>query len=54
MAGALFHAAAGPLILPLMIFHQLQLFVCAVIAARYRGLADDAPIIRAPAVEDAI
>lgn len=54
MAGALFHAAAGPLILPLMIFHQLQLFVCAVIAARYRGMADDAPVIRAPAVDDAI
>jgi sodium/bile acid cotransporter 7 len=38
MAGALFPAAqVGVLILPLMIFHQLQLFVCAVIAARYRA-----------------
>lgn len=54
MAGALFHAAAGPLILPLMIFHQLQLFVCAVIAARYRGMAEDAPGIRAPRVDDAV
>jgi sodium/bile acid cotransporter 7 len=37
MAGALFPAAqVGVLILPLMIFHQLQLFVCAVLAARYR------------------
>jgi sodium/bile acid cotransporter 7 len=36
MAGALFApAVVGVLILPLMIFHQLQLFVCAVIAARY-------------------
>lgn len=37
MAGALFPAAqVGVIILPLMIFHQLQLFVCAIIAARYR------------------
>jgi sodium/bile acid cotransporter 7 len=37
MAGALFPAAqVGGIILPLMIFHQLQLFVCAVIAARYK------------------
>ena len=36
MAGALFPAAAlGPVILPLMLFHQLQLMVCAVLAARY-------------------
>jgi len=37
MAGALFPAAqVGMIILPLMIFHQVQLFVCAVIAARYQ------------------
>lgn len=37
MAGALFPAAqVGMIVLPLMIFHQLQLFVCAVMAARYR------------------
>lgn len=54
MAGALFHAAAGPLILPLMIFHQLQLFLCAIIAARYRSMADDAPVVRAPRVEDVV
>lgn len=37
MAGALFPAAqVGPLILPLMIFHQLQLFVCAALAMRFR------------------
>ncbi len=36
MAGAIFAPAqVGVIILPLMIFHQLQLFVCAVIAARY-------------------
>ena len=29
-------AQVGVIILPLMIFHQLQLFVCAVVAARYR------------------
>jgi len=37
MAGAIFAPAqVGVIILPLMIFHQLQLLVCAVIAARYR------------------
>jgi sodium/bile acid cotransporter 7 len=36
MAGAIFAPAqVGVIILPLMIFHQLQLFVCALIAARY-------------------
>jgi sodium/bile acid cotransporter 7 len=36
MAGAIFAPAqVGAIILPLMIFHQLQLFVCTVIAARY-------------------
>ncbi len=36
MANAIFPAAMiGPIVLPLMIFHQLQLMVCAVIAARY-------------------
>ncbi len=38
MASALFPAAAaGPIILPLMLFHQLQLMVCAVVAQRYRS-----------------
>ena len=42
MAGALFAPAqVGLIVLPLMIFHQLQLFVCAVIAARLRR-EDDA------------
>jgi sodium/bile acid cotransporter 7 len=36
MAGVLFPAAAvGPLIVPLMLFHQIQLMVCAVMARRY-------------------
>jgi sodium/bile acid cotransporter 7 len=36
MAGVLFPAAlVGPTIVPLMLFHQLQLMVCAVLARRY-------------------
>lgn len=36
MAGILFPAATvGALVLPLMIFHQIQLMVCAVLAQRY-------------------
>ncbi|MBA3896214.1 MAG: bile acid:sodium symporter [Sphingomonadaceae bacterium] len=36
MAGVLFPAAlVGPIILPLMIFHQIQLIVCAILARRY-------------------
>jgi sodium/bile acid cotransporter 7 len=41
MAGVLFPAAiVGPMIVPLMIFHQMQLMVCAVLARRY---AEGAP-----------
>jgi len=37
MAGALFApASVGMIVLPLMIFHQLQLFLCAALAARFR------------------
>jgi len=37
MAGALFAPAqVGIVVLPLMIFHQLQLFVCAALAGRFR------------------
>ncbi|MFA5663006.1 bile acid:sodium symporter family protein [Castellaniella sp.] len=37
MAGVLFSAAAiGPALLPLMIFHQIQLMVCAVLAQNYQ------------------
>lgn len=42
MAGALFAPAqVGMVVLPLMIFHQLQLFVCAWIAARLANQAPD-------------
>jgi len=41
MAGVLFPAAAvGPLIVPLMLFHQMQLMVCAVMARRYAARLD--------------
>lgn len=37
MAGVLFSASAiGPVLLPLMIFHQIQLMVCAVLAQHYQ------------------
>lgn len=40
MAGVLFPAAAvGPMIVPLMLFHQMQLMVCAVLARRYADRA---------------
>lgn len=43
MAGVLFPAATvGPLIVPLMLFHQIQLMVCAVMARRYAAAAPDA------------
>jgi sodium/bile acid cotransporter 7 len=43
MAGALFAPAqVGMVVLPLMIFHQLQLFVCAWLAARYAKAAENA------------
>lgn len=43
MAGALFAPAeVGIVILPLMIFHQLQLFVCAWLAGRWRRELDAA------------
>ncbi|WP_372784707.1 bile acid:sodium symporter family protein [Phenylobacterium sp.] len=46
MAGVLFPAAtAGLALLPLMLFHQIQLMACAVIAQRYAKRADlDAPL----------
>ncbi|RLV10185.1 bile acid:sodium symporter [Streptomyces griseocarneus] len=40
MAGVLFGAQASLAVLPLMLFHQMQLMVCAVLAKRY---ARDAP-----------
>lgn len=45
MAGILFPAAAvGPMIVPLMIFHQIQLMVCAVLARRYAASKPARPI----------
>ncbi|MCQ4083744.1 bile acid:sodium symporter [Streptomyces sp. RB6PN25] len=41
MASVLFGAQAGLLILPLMLFHQMQLMVCAVIAKRWSTDAGD-------------
>ena len=44
MAQVLFTGGtAGAVILPLMIFHQLQLMVCAILAQRYALRADDPP-----------
>ena len=41
IAGVLFPAAAvGPILLPLMLFHQIQLMVCAVLARRYGAQVD--------------
>jgi len=40
IAGLLFPSAvAGPMIVPLMIFHQIQLMICAVLARRYAASA---------------
>jgi sodium/bile acid cotransporter 7 len=42
IAGALFpQAMVGPLIIPLMIFHQIQLMVCALLAERYAARAEN-------------
>ncbi len=43
MAGVLFPAAAvGPIILPLMLFHQIQLMACALIARHYARQPEEA------------
>ncbi len=43
MAGVLFAASqVGAILLPVVIFHQVQLMVCAVLAQRYRAAADRA------------
>jgi sodium/bile acid cotransporter 7 len=42
MAGILFPgAAAGIMVLPLMLFHQIQLMACSVIAQRYGARPED-------------
>ncbi|MGG2459709.1 bile acid:sodium symporter family protein [Streptomyces sp. RGM 3693] len=40
MASVLFGAQAGLAVLPLMLFHQMQLMVCAVLAKRYAAQLD--------------
>lgn len=53
MANVLFPAASvGVLIVPLMLFHQLQLMACSALARRYarrRGEDEDAAAVREPA-----
>ncbi|GAB3676783.1 bile acid:sodium symporter family protein [Salinisphaera aquimarina] len=41
--------ALGSVVLPLMIFHQLQLLACALIARRYAVAADRADVVTQPA-----
>jgi sodium/bile acid cotransporter 7 len=54
MAGVLFPpAVVGPLIVPLMLFHQIQLMACAVIARRYASKADAEEGAQGPTAADA-
>jgi len=54
MAKVLFAApAVGAIVLPLMLFHQIQLMVCAVLAQRYARRADVAPAVTATPAERA-
>ncbi|WP_405987478.1 bile acid:sodium symporter family protein [Streptomyces sp. NBC_00872] len=50
MAAVLFGSSAGLVILPLMLFHQLQLMVCAVIAGRWSRRTSPAAAAPAPRV----
>ena len=46
MAKVLFPAqAVGAIVLPLMLFHQMQLMVCAVLAQRYARRVEKAPVV---------
>jgi len=48
MANVLFAAnAVGAIVLPLMLFHQMQLMVCAVLAQRYARRSEPAPAVDA-------
>lgn len=49
MASVLFGAQAGLMVLPLMLFHQMQLMVCAVLAKRWARQAEAAAPAAAPA-----
>jgi solute carrier family 10 (sodium/bile acid cotransporter), member 7 len=51
MAGVLFPpATVGMVVLPLMVFHQIQLFVCAVMARRYGARPGAAAVPTQPSV----
>lgn len=64
MAAVLFGAAAGPVILPLMVYHQMQLMVCAVIAGRWSrerphdhrppGATESVPSSATPAAQEKV
>ena len=55
MAGALFAPAqVGLVVLPLMIFHQLQLFVCAALAGRFRREAEERARLAAAAASTVV
>lgn len=45
MASVLFGAQAGLAVLPLMVFHQMQLMVCAVLAKRFAASAAPEPTV---------
>jgi sodium/bile acid cotransporter 7 len=48
MAQVLFAGGAlGTLILPLMLFHQIQLMVCAVLAQRYASRPETTAVAKA-------
>ncbi|MFE2539631.1 bile acid:sodium symporter family protein [Actinacidiphila glaucinigra] len=49
MATVLFGAQAGLMVLPLMLFHQMQLMVCAVLAKRWARQAEAAAPAASPA-----
>ncbi|MBH0619118.1 bile acid:sodium symporter, partial [Salmonella enterica] len=50
MANILFPGAAvGAIVLPLMIFHQIQLFACATLAQRYARRPAEAEPVAGPA-----
>lgn len=54
MANILFAGhAVGLIVLPLMIFHQAQLFVCATLARRYGARREEAPPQSPPALAEA-
>lgn len=44
MASVLFGAQASLAVLPLMLFHQMQLMVCAVLARRFAARAPEAAV----------